>query len=79
MANLPLVQDKAALRIVASDSWFSGWINRLVLDPFPLPTNGGLTRGNVTAAPRRLRERRRELGTSAKHPRQPAASSRIPI
>ncbi len=51
MANLPLVQDKAALRIVASDSWQSGWINRIVLDPFPLPTNGGLTRGNVTAAP----------------------------
>ena len=51
MANLPLVQDKAALRIVASDSWLSGWINRIVLDPFPLPTNGGLVRGNVTAAP----------------------------
>jgi outer membrane receptor protein involved in Fe transport len=50
MANLPLVQDKAALRIVASDQWFSGWINRIVLDPFPLPTNGGLTRGDVTAA-----------------------------
>jgi len=50
MANLPLVQDKAALRIVASDQWLSGWINRLVLDPFPLPTNGGLTRGDVTAA-----------------------------
>jgi outer membrane receptor protein involved in Fe transport len=50
MANLPLVQDKAALRIVASDQWFSGWINRLVLNPFPLPTNGGLTRGDVADA-----------------------------
>ncbi len=50
MANLPLVQDKAALRIVASDTWFAGWINRLVEDLFPLPTNGGLTRGDVTAA-----------------------------
>ncbi len=50
MANLPVVQDKAALRIVASDTWFSGWINRIVLDPFPLPTNGGLTRGDVSSA-----------------------------
>jgi len=49
-ANLPLLQDKAALRIVASDQWFSGWINRLVLNPFPLPTNGGLTRGDVSSA-----------------------------
>jgi len=50
MANLPLVQDKAALRIVATDSFMSGWIDRIVLDPFPLPTNGGLTRGDVGAA-----------------------------
>jgi outer membrane receptor protein involved in Fe transport len=51
MANLPLVQDKAALRIVATDMYQSGWIDRIVLDPFPLPNNGGLTRGDVTSAP----------------------------
>ena len=51
MVNLPIYQDKAALRIVASENWTSGWIDRVVLDPFPLPTNGGLTRGNVQAAP----------------------------
>jgi iron complex outermembrane receptor protein len=36
MVNLPIYQDKAALRIVVTDNW---------------PTNGGLTRGNVLSAP----------------------------
>jgi outer membrane receptor protein involved in Fe transport len=51
MVNIPLVQDKLALRIVETDKYTSGWIDRIVLDPFPLPTNGGLTRGNVLSAP----------------------------
>jgi iron complex outermembrane receptor protein len=51
MVNLPLAEDKAALRIVATDKYTSGWIDRIVLDPFPLPTNGGLTRGDVLSAP----------------------------
>ena len=51
MVNLPLVSDKVALRVVGTDKYTSGWIDRIVLDPFPLPTNGGLTRGDVTSAP----------------------------
>jgi len=51
MVNLPLVKDVAALRVVVTDKWVSGWIDRVVLDPFPLPNDGGLTRGNVATAP----------------------------
>ncbi len=51
MVNIPLVEDKLALRIVETEKWNSGWIDRIVLDPFPLPTDGGLTRGNVLGAP----------------------------
>ena len=57
--NLPLVDERIALRIVGSYSYTSGWIDRIVLNPFPLPTNPnpacgpvyGCTRGNVVAAP----------------------------
>jgi iron complex outermembrane recepter protein len=51
MVNLPLINDVAALRIVGTDKFNSGWIDRVVLDPFPLETNGGQSRGNVLAAP----------------------------
>lgn len=51
MVNIPLVQDKLALRIVGTDSYDDGWIERKVLDPFPLPSNGGFTRGDVSSAP----------------------------
>jgi iron complex outermembrane recepter protein len=53
MVNLPLVDDVLALRIVGSEAYTSGWIDRIVLAPgaFPLPANGGFTRGNVLAAP----------------------------
>jgi len=51
MVNLPLINDQLALRIVGSEAHTSGWIDRIVVDPFPLPTNGGATRGNVLAAP----------------------------
>jgi iron complex outermembrane recepter protein len=47
MLNLP-IGDVLALRVVASDGYRSGWIDRVVLDPFPPDTN---TRGNVLAAP----------------------------
>ena len=50
MLNLPLVDNKLALRIVGTDSYTSGWIDRIALSDFPLPTNGGLTRGDVLAA-----------------------------
>lgn len=51
MVNLPLVKDRAAVRIVGTDTYTSGWIDRIVLQPFPLETGGGLTRGDVTNAP----------------------------
>ena len=51
MVNLPLAADTMALRIVGEYGYTSGWIDRLVVPNFPLATNGGLTRGNVLAAP----------------------------
>jgi len=51
MVNLPIVTDTIALRVVGTDKYTSGWIDRIVLDPFPLPTDGGLTRGDVLSAP----------------------------
>jgi iron complex outermembrane recepter protein len=51
MLNLPLVQGIAALRVVGTDQNISGWIDREVLNPFPLEVNNGTARGNVAAAP----------------------------
>ena len=51
MVNLPLINDQLAVRIVGTDEFTSGWIDRIVLSPFPLPTAGGFARGNVLAAP----------------------------
>ena len=58
MINLPL-GDMFALRVVGTDTYRSGWIDRVVLDPFPPDSTyypGGGTvppylRGNVLAAP----------------------------
>ncbi len=51
MANLPLIQDKLALRVVGTENSTSGWIKRIVGNPFPLPTENGAVRGDVGAAP----------------------------
>jgi iron complex outermembrane recepter protein len=51
MVNLPLVTDQLALRVVGTDTYTSGWINREVLNPFPFETNAGFTRGDVLTAP----------------------------
>jgi len=61
MVNLPFWGDKAALRIVASYSYDSGWIDRVVIAPGQFPLPSGLVsgpygpyytvRGNVLAAP----------------------------
>jgi iron complex outermembrane receptor protein len=57
MLNLPLVDGRVALRIVGTQEHVSGWIDRIVLNDFPLATNpqcgsfSGCTRGNVLAAP----------------------------
>ncbi|MDE2304535.1 MAG: TonB-dependent receptor [Gammaproteobacteria bacterium] len=49
MFNLPL-GEKAALRVVGTDSYTSGWINRIAFDTFPQPANGGTARGDVLGA-----------------------------
>jgi outer membrane receptor protein involved in Fe transport len=53
MVNLPLVDEKVALRLVGTEAHTSGWIDRVVIAPgeFPAETAGGNTRGNVLAAP----------------------------
>src|ERR1700679_1647091 len=58
MLNVPLVTNDLALRVVLTDKYTDGWINRIVLgDAFPVPTNpgpcgplwpAGCTRGDVT-------------------------------
>lgn len=52
MLNIPL-GSTAALRIVASQAFNSGWIDRIVIEApnFPYETNNLMTRGNVLAAP----------------------------
>jgi len=59
LMNIPLVTDKAAMRVVVSSISNSGWIDRIVVNPFPFPTNTGCApsffrgcaRGNVAAGP----------------------------
>jgi iron complex outermembrane recepter protein len=53
MLNLPFASGTAALRLVASESHDSGWIDRIVLadGAFPAETDGNLKRGNVAGAP----------------------------
>jgi outer membrane receptor protein involved in Fe transport len=52
MANLPIVEDKVALRVVGTELYNSGWIDRTVLSNFPLEQDNatnppGAVRGNV--------------------------------
>jgi outer membrane receptor protein involved in Fe transport len=53
MLNLPLINDTLALRVSATENYTSGWIDRIVVNPFPLAvgTPVGTVRGNVQAAP----------------------------
>ena len=51
MVNVPLVEDKLGLRIVGTENYTSGWIDRIVPDPFPLVQDNGTVRGDVAAAP----------------------------
>ena len=57
MLNMPIIVDKLALRVVGTEKYTSGWIDRVVGGPdFPLETNPtcgafyGCTRGDVTDA-----------------------------
>ena len=57
--NVPLVKDMLAVRLVATEKYDSGWIDRVVVGDFPFPTNNGCAptgfygcaRGDVVDAP----------------------------
>jgi iron complex outermembrane receptor protein len=58
MMNVPLASDRAAMRVVLTEKVTDGYIDRLVLNPFPTPVNPGplcgpgwpgCIRGNVTS------------------------------
>jgi iron complex outermembrane receptor protein len=55
MVNLPMIEDKVALRLVGTYSHTSGWIDRVVVPNFPLETDSsgtyGTTRGVVSSVP----------------------------
>jgi outer membrane receptor protein involved in Fe transport len=58
MLNMPLLDDRLALRVVGTYKYTDGWIDRIVLNNFPRETNPacqaqgfyGCNRGNVAAA-----------------------------
>ena len=53
MVNLPLIDDTLALRVSGTENYTSGWINRIVVNPFPLAGGNplGSVRGDVQNAP----------------------------
>jgi iron complex outermembrane recepter protein len=53
MVNLPLIDDTLALRVVGTEDYTSGWIDRIVAEPFPVVGGNpdGTVRGNVQDAP----------------------------
>jgi iron complex outermembrane recepter protein len=53
MANLPLIDHTLALRLVGTENHTSGWIDRIVADPFPIAGGDpvGNARGGVQTAP----------------------------
>jgi iron complex outermembrane receptor protein len=51
MLNIPLMQDVVALRLVGTDKYIDGWIDRKVLSPFPVEVNNSAARGDVANAP----------------------------
>jgi outer membrane receptor protein involved in Fe transport len=63
MLNAPLIDDTLAVRVVVTDKFTHGWIDRDVVSNFPQPINpcvtwanaapwnGGCNRGNVLASP----------------------------
>ncbi len=53
MVNLPLSSDTLALRVAGTENYTSGWIDRIVADPFPLAVGNpvGTVRGDVRDAP----------------------------
>jgi outer membrane receptor protein involved in Fe transport len=51
MVNVPLVQNVVALRLVGTDKYIDGWIDRKVLNPFPVEVDNSTARGEVAGAP----------------------------
>ena len=51
MVNIPLMQDVVALRVIGTDKYIDGWIDRKVLNPFPVEVNNSKARGDVANAP----------------------------
>jgi outer membrane receptor protein involved in Fe transport len=53
MINLPLIDNTLALRVVGTEDHTSGWIDRIVADPFPAVGGNpaGTVRGDVRNAP----------------------------
>ena len=54
MVNLPLAENKLALRVVGSENYITGWIDRIVAgagNTYPTASVDGSTRGIVAAAP----------------------------
>src|SRR5271154_353267 len=53
MMNLPLINNILALRVVGTENHTSGWIDRIVANPFPLVGGNpnGTVRGDVQGAP----------------------------
>jgi iron complex outermembrane recepter protein len=51
MVNIPLVQDQLALRVVGTESYTSGWIDRIVAGDYPTGSTNGAVRGDVANAP----------------------------
>jgi outer membrane receptor protein involved in Fe transport len=51
MLNIPLMQDVVALRLVGTDKYIDGWIDRKVVNPFPVEINNSTARGDVAGAP----------------------------
>ena len=53
MINVPLIDNTLALRVVGSEDYTSGWIDRIVANPFPLVGGDpvGTARGDVQGAP----------------------------
>jgi outer membrane receptor protein involved in Fe transport len=49
MVNLPIVDDKVALRVVLSDKEYDGFIDKIALNDFPAPVSPTV-RGNVLGA-----------------------------
>jgi len=51
MLNAPLIDGALSLRMVGTEKEISGWIDRTLINPFPLEVNNGTQRGDVLAAP----------------------------